>query len=188
MLLFASQLTSTISKRPLGAAAKAVALAVMLWLCAGLPHLVAAEIVSVSADNRRAQAPAIAVTGDGTIHAVWFDKGAMGEADRKGARVGGSRHSHQAFADLYYAQWQPGQPGFSQNIRINPEVGQVWGFSISRPVIDADAEGRIHVVYPVKSALRHPERNDRKCVVVRPLFHAKRPIAFHRWRPLRDYR
>lgn len=148
MLLFASQRTSNISKQPLGAAAKAVAFAVMLWLCAGLPHLVAAEIVSVSADNRRAQAPAIAVTGDGTIHAVWFDKGAVGEADRKGARVGGGRHSHQAFADLYYAQWQPGQPGFSQNIRINPDVGQVWGFSISRPVIDADAEGRIHVVYP----------------------------------------
>ena len=110
------------------------------------PH--AAESVSASAADRRAQAPAVAVTRDGTVHAIWFDKGAVGEADRKGAHVGGGRHSHQAFADLRYARWVPGEAGFSQSKRINPEPGQVWGFSISRPVIAADGEGRIHIVYP----------------------------------------
>ena len=110
------------------------------------PH--AAESVAASAVDRRAQAPAIAVTEDGTVHAIWFDKGAVGEADRKGAHVGGGRHSHQAFADLRYARWMSGEPGFSKSIRINPEPGQVWGFSISRPVIAADGESRIHIVYP----------------------------------------
>ena len=110
------------------------------------PH--AAESVSASAADRRAQAPAVAVTEDGTIHAIWFDKGAVGEADRKGAHVGGGRHSHQAFADLRYARWAPEELGFSESIRINSELGQAWGFSISRPVIAADGEGRIHIVYP----------------------------------------
>ena len=122
------------------------AAAILLIVDTTVPH--AAESVSASAADRRAQAPALAVTKDGTVHAIWFDKGAVGEADRKGAHVGGGRHSHQAFADLRYARWVPGEAGFSQSIRINPEPGQVWGFSISRPVIAADGEGRIHIVYP----------------------------------------
>jgi len=124
-----------------------VAAAAMLFIVgATAPH--AAESVSASAMDRRAQAPAVAVTKDGTVHAIWFDKGAVGEADRKGAHGDGGRHSHQAFADLRYARWVPGEAGFSESIRINPEPGQVWGFSISRPVIAADGEGRIHIVYP----------------------------------------
>lgn len=124
-----------------------VAAAAMLFIVGTTaPH--AQESVSASAADRRAQAPAVAVTKDGTVHAIWFDKGAVGQADRKGAHVGGGRHSHQAFADLRYARWVPGEAGFSESIRINPEPGQVWGFSISRPVIAADGEGRIHIVYP----------------------------------------
>ena len=91
----------------------------------GATALHAAESVPASAADRRAQAPAVAVTKDGTVHAIWFDKGAVGEADRKGAYVGGGRHSHQAFADLRYARWIPGEAGFSRSIRINPEPGQV---------------------------------------------------------------
>ena len=119
-----------------------------MFFLVGATALHAAESVSASAADRRAQAPAVAVTEDGTVHAIWFDKGAVGEADRKGAHVGGGRHSHQAFADLRYARWVPEEAGFSESIRINPEPGQVWGFSISRPVIAADSEGRIHIVYP----------------------------------------
>ena len=122
--------------------------AAAMFSIVGATALHAAESVSASAADRRAQAPAVAVTEDGTVHAIWFDKGAVGEADRKGAHVGGGRHSHQAFADLRYARWVPEEAGFSESIRINPEPGQVWGFSISRPVIAADSEGRIHIVYP----------------------------------------
>jgi len=124
-----------------------VAAAAMLFIVdTSAPH--AAESMAASAADRRAQAPAVAVTEDGTVHAIWFDKGAVGEADRKGAHVGGGRHSHQAFADLRYARWMSGEAGFSKSIRINPEPGQVWGFSISRPVIATDDNGRIHIVYP----------------------------------------
>ena len=122
------------------------AAATLFIVGASAPH--AAASVAASAADRRAQAPAVAVTEDGTVHAIWFDKGAVGEADRKGAHVGGGRHSHQAFADLRSARWISGEAGFSESIRINPEPGQVWGFSISRPVIAADGEGRIHIVYP----------------------------------------
>ena len=122
--------------------------AAAIFSIVGATALHAEESVSASAADRRAQAPAVAVTEDGTVHAIWFDKGAVGEADRKGAHVGGGRHSHQAFADLRYARWVAGEAGFSESIRINPEPGQVWGFSISRPVIAADSEGRIHIVYP----------------------------------------
>ena len=122
--------------------------AAAMFFIVGTTAAHAAESVPASAADRRAQAPAVAVTRDSTVHAIWFDKGAVGEADRKGAHVGGGRHSHQAFADLRYARWVPGEAGFSQSIRINPEPGQVWGFSISRPVIAADGEGRIHIVYP----------------------------------------
>ena len=133
-------------KRSCSCFATVAAAAMFSIVGAAAPH--AAESVSASAVDRRAQAPAIAVTEDGTVHAIWFDKGAVGEADRKGAHVGGGRHSHQAFADLRYARWVPGEAGFSESTRINPEPGQVWGFSISRPVIAADGEGRIHIVYP----------------------------------------
>ena len=73
--------------------------AATMFSIVGATALHAAERVSASAADRRAQAPAVAVTEDGTVHAIWFDKGAVGEADRKGAHVGGGRHSHQAFAD-----------------------------------------------------------------------------------------
>ena len=40
---------------------------------------VTAQSVAASQSDRRAQAPAVAVTSDGSVHAVWFDKGAVGE-------------------------------------------------------------------------------------------------------------
>ena len=84
----------------------AAALAPLLWL--GMVSPAMSESIAASASDRRAQAPAIAVTRDGSIHAIWFDKGAVGEADKKGEKVKGSHHSHQAFADLHYARWTPG--------------------------------------------------------------------------------
>jgi hypothetical protein len=109
---------------------------------------VSAQSVAASQSDRRAQAPAVAVTSDGSVHVVWFDKGAVGEADRKGEKVKGTHHSHQAFADLHYARWLPAAAGFSDSVRVNPTPGQVWGFSISRPVIAADENDKIHILFP----------------------------------------
>src|SRR5210317_1870141 len=97
----------------------AAALAPLLWL--GMVSPAASESVAASAPDRRAQAPAIALTDDGSIHAIWFDKGAVGEADKKGEKVKGTHHSHQAFADLYYARWTPGASEFTPSIRVNPD-------------------------------------------------------------------
>mgnify|MGYP001449628672 CR=1 FL=1 len=63
----------------------AAALAPLLWL--GMVSPAMSESIAASASDRRAQAPAIAVTRDGSIHAIWFDKGAVGEADKKGEKV-----------------------------------------------------------------------------------------------------
>jgi len=122
------------------------ALAPLLWL--GIVSPAASESLAASAPDRRAQAPAIAVTDDGSIHAIWFDKGAVGEADKKGEKVKGTHHSHQAFADLHYARWTPGTSQFTPSTRVNPDPGSVWGFSISRAVIATDDSDRIHIVYP----------------------------------------
>ncbi|MGB1958303.1 MAG: hypothetical protein ACPHP8_04130, partial [Luminiphilus sp.] len=54
-----------------------VAAAMLFIVGATAPN--AAESVSASAMDRRAQAPAVAVTEDGTVHAIWFDKGAVGQ-------------------------------------------------------------------------------------------------------------
>ena len=91
------------------------ALAPLLWL--GIVSPAASESRAASAPDRRAQAPAIAVTDDGSIHVIWFDKGAVGEADKKGEKVKGTHHSHQAFADLHYARWTPGTSQFTPSIR-----------------------------------------------------------------------
>jgi len=122
---------------------------VLLTLSAATADNGAAEVLAASPEDRRAQAPALAVTSDGTVHVIWIDKGAVGEADRKGAKVKGTHHSHQAFADLYYARLLPDAGTFSDVQMLNPEPGQVWGFSISRPVMATDAMDRVHIVYPV---------------------------------------
>ena len=122
---------------------------VAIALCALMGSIATAHAeISVSSADRRAQAPGVAVTDDGTVHVVWFDKGAVGEADQKGEMIKGSHHSHQAFADLHYANWALGSDGFSASQRLNAEPGQVWGFSISRPIIAADGAGRVHVMFP----------------------------------------
>ena len=134
-------------------ATAAAKLSLLLLLGMAVPAL--AEGVSASAVDRRAQAPAIAVTSDGSIHAIWFDKGAVGEADKKGEKVKGTHHSHQAFADLYYARWAPDEAQFTPSVRVNPEQGSVWGFSISRAMIATDDSDRIHIVYPGNATSPH---------------------------------
>jgi hypothetical protein len=70
----------------------------------GFAALVEADPVAVSDEGRRAQAPEVAVGRDGSIHVIWLDKGAVGAADRKGKKMAGMQHSHQAFASLMYAR------------------------------------------------------------------------------------
>jgi hypothetical protein len=108
---------------------------------AGLPATAA------SSADRRAQAPAVAVGKDGSIHLVWLDKGPLGTADKVGAHEAGG-HSHQAWSDVYYAQSRDGGKTFSTPLRVNAADGEVWGFSVSKPSVGISPAGTIHVAYP----------------------------------------
>lgn len=120
-----------------GSAAPAIASSV----AAGLPATAA------SSAERRAQAPAVAVGKDGSIHLVWLDKGPLGTADKVGAHEAGG-HSHQAWSDVYYAHSRDSGKTFSTPLRVNAADGEVWGFSVSKPSIGVSAGGTVHVAYP----------------------------------------
>ncbi len=108
---------------------------------AGLPATAASSV------ERRAQAPAVAVGKDGSIHLVWLDKGPLGTADKVGAHEAGG-HSHQAWSDVYYAQSRDGGKTFSTPLRVNAADGEVWGFSVSKPAVGISPAGTVHVAYP----------------------------------------
>ena len=102
---------------------------------------------AVSSADRRAQAPAVAVGRDGSVHVVWLDKGPLGTADKVGAHEAGG-HSHQAWSDVYYARSSDGGRTFSTPIRVNATDGEVWGFSVSKPSVGVGPTGTVHVAYP----------------------------------------
>jgi len=107
-----------------------------------------AEVHVVSDAGRRGQAPSVAVARDGSIHVVWIDKGQTGSADKLGHAHSPGGHTHQAWADLYYARSTDGGKTFSPPIRVNAEDGELWGFAVSRPNIDIGPAGTVHVFYP----------------------------------------
>ena len=90
------------------------ALAPLLWL--GIVSPAASESLAASAPDRRAQAPAIAVTDDGSIHAIWFDKGAVGEADKRGRK---SKALTIAIKRLLTSTMRAGRPA-PRNLRPAP--------------------------------------------------------------------
>jgi len=107
-----------------------------------------AEVTGVSDPGRRAQAPSVAVGRDGSIHVIWLDKGALGEPDKLGKAASPAGHTHQAWADIYYAKSTDGGKSFSAPVRVNARDGEVWGFSVSKPNIDVGPTGTVHVFYP----------------------------------------
>ena len=122
--------------------------AVAAW---GFAALVEAAPVAVSDEGRRAQAPEVAVGRDGSIHVIWLDKGAVGTADRKGKKMAGMQHSHQAFASLMYARSGDGGQTFGAPVRVNHRDGEVWGFSISKASLAVDTDGQVHILYPANA-------------------------------------
>lgn len=122
-----------------------------LFILFNCSSLTLAAPTGVSEEGRRAQAPEIAVGQDGSIHVIWLDKGAVGTLDKKGKKIPGMQHSHQAFADLMYARSDDGGEHFSTPMRVNSNAGEVWGFSISKPSLAVGTDGRVHVMYPANA-------------------------------------
>lgn len=110
--------------------------------------LAAAQPVPVSDAGRRAQAPDVAIARDGSIHVVWLDKGPLGSPEKEGKDKAPSGHTHQAWADVYYARSRDGGRTFSAPVRVNAADGEVWGFAVSRPQVGVGPKGTVHVFYP----------------------------------------
>jgi len=120
----------------------------MLCVCSmALPVIArSADIVRVSAPGHIALAPQVAVDDDSNINVVWLDKGTK-ERPVQQPKYAGHGHSHMAAADVYFARSNDGGRNFSPPVRVNHREGEAWGFAVSRPQVDVDSKGTIHVFY-----------------------------------------
>ena len=118
------------------------------WM-AGLAS--AADLTTVSAADRKAMAPEIAVAGDGAISLVWLERTPEGEAIAAAGAASREGHTHLAQADVWFARSTDGGATFTSPVRVNREVGSVWGFAVSKPRIRVSPDGAIHVFYPGNS-------------------------------------
>ncbi len=108
------------------------------------------EPLAVSAADGRAMAPDIAVGADGAVHVLWVDK-APPPAEAPAAAAG-SGPNHGAADQLWYrrsAAVASGRklPPFGAPVRVNSRDGEVWGFAVSKPEMDIDGRGNVHVLF-----------------------------------------
>ena len=131
-------------------------LAVCLAALVGASVALAATTVSfgepqaLSAPDGRAMAPDIAVGADGTLHVLWVDKAPPPEVASAADAAAG--HSHVATDQLWYRRSTgPATAGqtltFRAPVRVNSRDGEVWGFAVSKPELDLDGRGNVHVFY-----------------------------------------
>lgn len=102
----------------------------------------AAAPVAVSPPDRLATSPDLAVGPDGSVHALWVDKGPR-DAPATPPPPGGG---HPANYDVVVAS-AAGGAGFGPPVRVNPVAGEVWAFPTSRPRLGVTATGSLHVFY-----------------------------------------
>lgn len=103
----------------------------------------AATPVPLSPADRLAGTPDLAVTPDGTVYALWVDKGPRDAPPAPPAPGGG----HPANYDVVVAGSTDGGTRFGPPVRVNPGAGEVWAFPTSRPRLGATATGSLHVFY-----------------------------------------
>lgn len=101
----------------------------------------------VSSEGRRAISPEIAIGPDDAINVIWLDKGLTADRPPPKPRKPGE-HSHRSATDLYFSRSEDGGASWSQPIRVNPDIGGVWGFAVSKPRVAVGPTGTIHIFYP----------------------------------------
>ena len=101
----------------------------------------------ISEEGRRAISPEIAVGPDGAVNVIWLDKGLTADRPPPKPRKPGE-HSHLSSTELYFSRSEDGGKTWRTPIRINEEPGEIWGFSVSKPRIEAGPTGTLHVFYP----------------------------------------
>lgn len=106
--------------------------------------------VLVSAPERRALGPEVAIGRDAAINVIWLDKGVLGapQDPAKAPPAAGGGHSHQSWTDLLYARSTDGGRTFSKPLRVNAEDGEIWGFAASKPRVGVGPAGTVHIYYP----------------------------------------
>jgi len=119
----------------------------LLALLAAGPAMAAVGTV-VSPEGRKAMAPEIDVAADGSINLVWIERTPEGELIHAAGAASMAGHTHLAQTDLWFVRSTDGGASFSAPVRINAEVGGVWGFPVSKPRIRVARDGTIHVFYP----------------------------------------
>jgi hypothetical protein len=135
---------------------RAVAGTLLACVLAGIGAVPAAttvtfgELQAISAPDGRAMAPDIAIGADGTVHVLWVDKAPPPEVMSAADAAAG--HTHIAADQLWYRRSAgPVTDGkiaaLSAPVRVNSRDGEVWGFAVSKPELDIDGRGNVHVFY-----------------------------------------
>jgi hypothetical protein len=121
------------------------ALLVLLATAASVPadELRFGTSVAVSPADGRAIAPDVAVGPDGSVHLLWVDKAPV-ELSEEDKALG---HTHTAADQLWYRR-ADANGVLKPAVRVNRTDGEVWGFGVSKPELDVDARGTIHVHFP----------------------------------------
>ncbi len=108
--------------------------------------------VAVSAPERHALAPEIAMGPRGEVNLIWLDKQPMEAAAAghapAGQAAGPGPERHLSAMDLWFARSTDGGASFGAATRVNGQPGQVWGFAVSKPKIAVGRSGTLHVVFP----------------------------------------
>lgn len=111
-------------------------------LCAASVRAAAPDAAPVSAAERIAGSPDIAVAADGSVYALWVDKGPRGAP-----AVAGPPGQHPANYDIVVARSTDGGRSFGAPVRANSTAGEVWAFPTSRPRLAVSGPGTVHVFY-----------------------------------------
>ncbi len=85
------------------------------------------------------------------ISIVWVERTPEGEAIAAAGAASAEGHTHLAQADVFFARSTDGGKTFTAPLRVNTQVGSVWGFAISKPRVLVSPDGTVHLFYPGNS-------------------------------------
>ncbi len=104
----------------------------------------------VTATDSRAMGPDIAVGADGVVHVLWVEKSPPPPMPTDKAAAG-QMHARASDQLWYRRSVGPAKNGVVEAwrapVRVNSRDGDVWGFATSKPQLDVDARGNVHVFY-----------------------------------------
>jgi hypothetical protein len=123
--------------------AASFAAAITTALAAAVAPTTATAATAVSPEGRLASSPHVMVAPDGTVYALWVDKGAKGAPPPKPPEPG----QHPANYDVVIARSTDGGVTFGAPVRANQVAGEVWAFPTAPPRLAISGRGTLHVFY-----------------------------------------